>query len=310
MRAIILEEIYFQMKENKDIYFLTGDLGFHSVEHIERDFPKRFINAGIAEQNMIGMAAGLALQGKKVYVYSIIPFVTMRCYEQIRNDVCYHNLDVTLLGAGAGLTYGILSSTHFALEDIAILRPLPHMSIFSPADDREAQEGMKYFSTRSGPLYIRIGGRKEKPLYTNESYRFIFGKGFKMASGTDIAIFSTGPITRELTDTIRFLKERKNMTATVVVIHTIKPIDQDIIMQESIGKKMIFSLEEHFTEGGLGSGIAEVISEHLHNVKLVRLGMKCEFVKEIGTQTYIRKQHKLDSEGIYSQIMYHLERYI
>jgi len=131
MRAAILKEVYNQMKQNKDTYFLTGDLGFHSLEEIEREFRERFINAGVAEQNMIGIAAGLALSGKKVFVYSIIPFLLMRCFEQIRDDICFHDLNITLLGIGAGLAYGVLGGTHFALEDVAILRSLPNIGIFS-----------------------------------------------------------------------------------------------------------------------------------------------------------------------------------
>src|SRR3989338_11081770 len=131
MRSGIIKEIHNLMRKDENIYFLTGDLGYNVIEEIQKEFPKRFINMGVAEQNMMGVAAGLALSGKKVFVYSIIPFVTMRCYEQVRNDICYHNLDITILGVGAGLSYGILSSTHFALEDIALFRPLPNMAIFS-----------------------------------------------------------------------------------------------------------------------------------------------------------------------------------
>src|SRR3989338_7483124 len=156
MRVTIVNKIYNFIKKNKNVYFLTGDLGYTALEQIEKDFPTRLINVGIAEQNMTGIAAGLALSGKKVYIYSIISFLIMRCYEQIRDDLCYQDLDVTLLGIGGGLSYGYLGSTHFALEDIAIMRVLPNMSIFSPADEIEAVLGVKKLYKYRHPLYLSI----------------------------------------------------------------------------------------------------------------------------------------------------------
>ncbi|MBP7966988.1 hypothetical protein KAZ66_01830 [Candidatus Woesebacteria bacterium] len=285
MRSAVIDSIYQQMKENSQVYFLTGDLGFSVVEKIEAAFPDRFINMGIAEQNMIGVAAGLALTGKKVYVYSIIPFVTMRCFEQIRNDLCYHNLDVTLVGAGAGLSYGILSATHFALEDVAIFRPLPHMSIFSPSDATTAELGMKYLSGHHGPVYVRMGKKIEPTIY-EKAYPFVFGKAQLYSEGNDILIVTSGPIMSEAVSAAKLL-EAQNITSTILDIHTIKPLDADAIQKHVQGKKLIVTVEEHSVTGGLGSAVLESLSTFSHP-PLLRIGTQDEFIKVTGTQEYLR----------------------
>lgn len=301
MRNAIIEEVYEIMKKNKESYFLTGDLGYNTLEKIEKDFPTRFINVGIAEQNMIGIASGLALSGKKVFVYSIIPFLIMRCFEQIRNDICYHNLDVTLLGSGSGLTYGILGSTHFALEDLAILRPLPNMTIFSPADEMDARLGMRYSTNFHRPLYVRIGLREEKKIHKNP-YDFKFGKGEIIQKGKDLTFFVSGTLMDEVIQAARYIKEKRNLSSTIVDIHTIKPLDKDLIIKESKNKKIIFTVEEHGKIGGLGSAVSEVISSSKVPVNLTIIGTDDQFVQTIGTRTYLRKKLKLDSVGIINRI--------
>ncbi|OGK24596.1 hypothetical protein A3D76_00525, partial [Candidatus Roizmanbacteria bacterium RIFCSPHIGHO2_02_FULL_37_9b] len=223
MRVAIVNQVYKLMKKDKNIYFLAGDLGYTAVEQIEKDFPERFINVGVAEQNMLGIASGLALSGKKVYVYSIISFLIMRSYEQIRNDICFHDLDVTLLGIGGGMSYGYLSSTHFALEDIAIMRVLPNMSIFSPADEIEAVLGVKKLYKYRHPLYLRIGKRRE-PLIYSKPYKFEFGKAVILRTGNDTAIFSSGPLTDELLKADLILRNEFNIKATIINLHTLKPV--------------------------------------------------------------------------------------
>jgi len=296
MRNAIIEEIYNQMKERDDIFFLTGDLGYETLEKIEKDFPTRFINVGIAEQNMMGIASGLALSGKKVYVYSIIPFLTMRCFEQIRNDICYHDLDVTLLGAGAGISYGILSSTHFALEDIAILRSLPNMNIFSPCDEVEAIIGMKLFEKHKHPLYVRIGKRKE-PIINRQAMQMTIGNVNIISEGKDIVFFSTGPIIKEVILAAESLK-KENINAAVISVPFIKPIDRKQISEICKNISTVFTIEEHFITGGLGSVICEIVSEFNPGVKVKRIGVKDEFIKMIGSQEYLRKELELDVDGI------------
>jgi len=301
MRTAIIEEVYKIMKENKDSYFLTGDLGYNTLEKIEKDFGNRFINIGVAEQNMIGIASGLALTGKKVFCYSIIPFLTMRCFEQIRNDICYHDLDVTLLGSGSGLTYGILGSTHFALEDLAILRPLPNMTIFSPADEIDAQLGVRASKNFHHPLYIRIDLREKAKIHKH-LYDFKFGKGVVIQKGKDLVFFVTGTLMEEVIKATKIIKEEKGLTSTIIDIHTIKPLDIDLILKEVEGKEMVFTVEEHGIIGGLGAAISEILSESKKPVRVIRIGTIDKFVKVIGTRSYLRKQLGLDTEGIVKKV--------
>lgn len=295
------------MKSNKNSYFLTGDLGYNAVEKIEKDFGSRFINVGLAEQNMIGIASGLALSGKKVFVYSIIPFLLMRCFEQIRNDICYHDLDVTLFGVEAGFSYGILSSTHFALEDMAILRPLPNMSIFSPADEMEARLGMRYFKNYHHPLYLRVGKREEPTIY-KKPYNFEFGKGVVLREGKgDVVIFFTGSIADEVLKASDLLS-KINELATVINIHTVKPIDVDLILKKVKNKKIAFVVEEHGKIGGLGSSIAEVVSEYASSVKVVRIGTDDKVIKIVGNRSYLRKVLGFDTKGIFNKIKQHMAK--
>lgn len=301
MRSGIIKTIHELMRKDKSIYFLTGDLGFNVLEEIQGEFPKRVLNMGVAEQNMMSVAAGLALSGKKVYVYSIIPFATMRCYEQIRNDVCYNKADVTILGVGSGLSYGILSSTHFALEDIAIIRALPNITVFSPADEIEAVLGVKELYKQKGPAYIRIG-KKEEPKIYDKPYDLKIGKGNLLLEGSDITIFATGTIMSEVLKAAELLRGKKIKTS-VVNIHTIKPLDKNLIVQESRFKKHVFVIEEHGKIGGLGSAILEAISEEEEDFpKTTLIGTDDHFIKDIGSQDYLRSVTGLSSTKIVDKI--------
>ncbi len=304
MRSEIISSIHQFMQQDSSVYFLTGDLGYHVLEDIEKEFPKRFMNIGIAEQNMMGIASGLALSGKKVFVYSIIPFVTMRCFEQIRNDIAYHNLDIAILGVGAGLSYGILSNTHFALEDVAILRVLPNMHIFSPADGLEAKLGMPHLFDIHGPKYVRIGKREEPKVYS-EPYKFQFGKAHELSQGNDIAIFTTGPITYEVLQALKLLKQQ-GISTQCLNIHTIKPLDTTSILQASKNKKLLVTIEEHGKIGGLGSAVAEVVSAQGTNTPLLRIGVEDKLLDYVGSQHYLRTQLQIDAEGIFTTIQKHI----
>jgi len=289
------------MRQDKSIYFLTGDLGYSVLEDIEKEFQSRFINVGIAEQNLIGIASGLALSGKKVYVYSIIPFITMRCFEQIRNDICYHNLNVTILGVGAGLSYGILWPTHFALEDIAILNVLPNMTIFSPCDETEAILGIKELYKLQRPCYFRIGKKQEPIIYKN-SFNLKIGKGNVITEGSDIVIFSSGPIVSEVIKAVDILRIKK-INASLVDIHTIKPIDYEIIIEKAKNKKMIFTVEEHYKIGGLGSIISQILVSEKNSQQVISIGIDNKFIKDVGSQNYLREKFGLSGDKIASIIV-------
>lgn len=301
MRSAVIARIHTLMERDSDIYFLTGDLGYNVLEEMEAEFPKRFANVGVAEQNMIGIAAGLALNGKKVFVYSIIPFVTMRCFEQIRNDIAYHDLDVTLLGVGSGLSYGILANTHFALEDVGILRCLPDMTIVSPADGLEASLAVDAIYNHKGPVYLRIG-KREEPKILQEPYPFKIGRGVILQEGKDIALFATGTIFSNVIAAAKILQEKHKISATIVNIHTIKPLDKKLILNTSYGKKAVFTIEEHSVKGGLGSAVAEVLSEVKDHPPLYRIGTPDKIIKHMGSQEYLRKKLRLSPEAIVRKI--------
>jgi len=294
------------MRKNKNIYFLAGDLGYSVLEEMQNEFPERVINIGVAEQNMTGIAAGLALSGNKVYVYSIIPFVTMRCFEQIRNDICFHNLDVTILGAGAGLMYGILSATHFALEDVSIMRSLINMTVFCPADEAEAVLGMKYLQRSKHPAYVRVGKRTE-PIIYEKSFPFTFGKAHVIKKGPDIVIFSAGPLLYNVLLVDREL-EKKNIHATIVDMHTIKPLDEAAVRKLSKGKKMVFTVEEHSKFGGLGSAVAEVIAAEKNAPPLGIIAADEKYPKRIGGHEYLRNEYGLSVEKIVLKITTSLKK--
>lgn len=302
MRNHIIEEIYEYMKEDENIYFLTGDLGFNIVEKLQESFPDRFINVGIAEQNMIGIAAGLAMSGKKVYAYSIIPFLTMRCFEQIRDDLCFHDLDVTLLGAGSGLSYGILSSTHFALEDVAILRTLPNLTIFSPADAREAVNGMKALRSQKKPAYIRIGKKQEPTVYESD-YSFEIDHIAEVKKGSGIAIIATGSMVHESLQAIEILQKNHNVVPGLYDMHTIKPLDTHGLTSLACTYSSLVTIEEHGLVGGLGSAVVEHLVDEGIQIPVLRIGVANKYVKEVGTQEYLRTVLGLNASSIATSIL-------
>lgn len=301
MRFTIVKTIYEEALINKNIYFLTGDLGHFGEKEFAEKIPQQYQNIGIAEQNMIGIAAGLALTGKKVFAYSITPFITMRCYEQIKNDLCYQNLDVTLIGVGGGLVYGPYANTHCSIEDIAVMRVLPNMKIVCPANPLETEQIIEQLIKINGPTYIRIGRGKE-PM-PPKNYSVIFGKGQIIKKGTDITIFTTGTILDEAQKVAEMLI-KDNVSAEIINIHTIKPIDKKLILKKIRSRKAIFTIEEANIIGGLGSAIAEILSEStVNNVVFKRFGINDIYLKEIGDQNYLRNKHNISAEKIYPVIM-------
>lgn len=301
MRAEIIAELHNLMQADENIFVLTNDLTYGNLDSIKADFPTRFFNVGVAEQDMIGISAGLALSGKRVFCYSIIPFLTLRCYEQIRNDLCYHNLNVVLIGAGAGLSYGTQGNTHFALEDIAIMRVLPNISIISPADKIEGALAMKYLQNHKGPVYFRTGKRNEETIY-DQPYDFQFGKGVITDQGSNIAVFTSGPIISQVAKANQLLESSKGFKATIINIHTIKPIDHELITKIANDNDKLFVVEEHYTTGGLGSAILEVLAKNNISKPTTLIGLDDKFILDVGSQQYLRKINLLDAQGIFKRI--------
>lgn len=301
MKKRFIETLIKLAEKDKNIYLLTGDLGFSALEDFAEKFPERFINCGVAEQNMIGVAAGLALSGKKPYVYSIVPFLTMRCFEQIRNDICYQNLDVKLVGVGGGFSYGDLGATHHAIEDIGILRALPNMTILCPADLAETEQLiLKSYQTKN-PTYIRLVRSGEKILY-NLKRELEIGKPSILNNGKDGVIIGTGlqvGFCLEAAENLRNL----GYNFKLISLHTLKPINKDALLKEIKEIKNIFTVEEHNIVGGLGGTVAEILAEAGWQGNFKRIGIPDEYSSEIGNQDYLCQKYQLTPEGITELIL-------
>ena len=299
---------YLAERSNNDpsLILLTADLGFGIFDNLLDKKPNQFINVGVSEQNMSSIAAGLALQGSKVYTYSIGNFPTLRCLEQIRNDICYHNLNVTIVSTGAGFSYGQLGMTHFATEDIAIMRALPNLTIVSPCCNYEIKQLLEELDEIKTPKYIRIDKGKIQPSIQN---KISLGKPNLVHSGkSDIAFICTGGI---ITEAIKARNEllKKGIDPNVISLHTLKPIDIESIFELISKYKLIITLEEHNIIGGIGSIISEIITDlNLKNMKLIRMGIPNEYSTVVGDQNFLRHHYKLCSQNLIEKVISFLEK--
>lgn len=301
MRDTFVKTLVELAKEDKNIELITGDLGFGVLKPFWEQCPDQFTNAGIAEQNMTTVAAGMALEGKTVFTYSIGNFPTLRCLEQIRNDCAYHNANVKVVCIGGGFVYGSLGMSHHATEDIAILRALPDVVVMAPADLVEAEECTKALAKYKGTAYLRLGRGGEKRIH-DKIDNFKIGKAVKVNDGEKVAIFSTGAIFEEVKAAQEILKE-KGYNPTVYTCPTVKPIDKDTI--EEVAKKfdLIVTCEEHNIIGGFGSAVAEVMAEMRDKkATLLRTGLNDEYSVRVGNQKYLRQQYGIDAKSIAEKI--------
>ena len=276
------------------IFLLTADMGYSVFETFRDEFPDRFLNTGIAEQNTIGIAAGLAARGKIVYVYSIIPFVTMRCFEQVRLDLAYNFMNVKLVGVGAGLTYGPLGSSHHALEDIAIMRSLPDMTVLCPGDPIETRELIKRSYEYEGPVYIRLGKNGEPKIHPDKT-RIEIGKSITVLEGNDLALITTSNM---LETGKKWVEEWKQdgVNVSLISMPSLKPFDSSTV-KNLIDKEIpIITLEEHSVIGGLGSIISQVIATTGKPVKFQQIGINDKFSHVIGGHEFQRKKFMLDKK--------------
>ena len=301
MKSAFIETLEKLASIDNRIFLLTGDLGFKTFDKFRNSFPDRFINIGVAESNMIGIAAGLALSGKNVYCYSIIPFLTMRCLERIRVDLCYHNLNVKLVGAGGGLVYGLEGMTHHAIEDIAIMRTLPNMTVVAPGDPVEVKAVINESLAHKGPLYIRLGREGEKCVHKS-SPEFKIGKGIVIRKGSGISIIATGTILCAAKSASEDLIN-EGLDVTLIGMHTIKPLDRDIIEYCAKNSKAIFTVEEHSIIGGLGSAVSEILIELDYRMLFKKIGLQDEYCSYIGSQDYLCEKYGLTPEGIKNFIL-------
>ncbi|KPJ55300.1 hypothetical protein AMJ47_00265 [Parcubacteria bacterium DG_72] len=295
MRTVFTQKLEELAKNDSDIMVLTADLGWF-FGSFRKNLPNQFINCGVAEENMVGIAAGLALAGKKVYCYSISPFLTIRALESIKINVCLHDLNVVLMGAGGGLVYGMDGVTHQATEDIAVMRSLPNMTVVAPGDLLEiealAEESVNY----QGPLYIRFGRNNAPQVHANKPELRI-GKGIILNKGEKIALIACGSLLFEAKKAVDKLKE-KGLNITLVSMPTIKPIDKELLRILSESHKIIFTLEDHSVIGGLGSAVSDV----LEDVKINKISLPDKYLDFIGSVDYLYKKCGLDVESIAQKI--------
>jgi transketolase len=287
------------------IVFLTADLGFKLFDDFARRFPGRFMNVGVAEANMVGVAAGLALEGMKPFVYSIVPFVTLRCYEQVRNDVCYHNANVTVVGVGGGYSYGQNGPTHHALEDIAAMRVLPNLSIVCPGDPAETIGAVHALAAHDGPAYLRLG-RAGEPKVHASPVELTHGRAIQMRSGSQVIILTTGNMLATAMQTVDSL-QKHDVSCGVISVPYVKPLDRAALAQAAQAATLLVTLEEHSVLGGFGSAILEALSSLGISRRVKCLGAPDRFSSDCGDQAYHREAIGLTPAAISAVILQTLE---
>lgn len=301
MRDTFVKTLVGLAKKDKNIELITGDLGFGVLKPYWEEVPDQFTNIGIAEQNMTTVAAGMALEGKTVFTYSIGNFPTLRCLEQIRNDCAYHNANVKIVCVGGGFVYGSLGMSHQATEDLAVLRALPDVVVMAPADLVEAEEATKAIASYPGTCYLRLGRGGEKRIHKSIG-NFQIGKAIKVKDGEKVAIFSTGAIFEEVNEAYDILKE-KGYDPAVYTFPTVKPIDRKIIEECIRSFDLIVTCEEHNIVGGFGSAVAEVIAESRNRrAVLLRIGLNDVYATIVGNQKYLRDQYGMSAKKIVERI--------
>jgi len=300
MRDAFLNALTSLAESDKDVVLLTGDLGYGVFEEFESRFPGQYFNVGVAEQNMTGVATGLSLEGKKVVTYSIGNFPTLRCLEQIRNDACYHDANITIVASGGGFSYGSLGMSHHATEDLAILRSLPNISIVAPCTVKEAGEAISAMIKCGGVGYLRL----DKTAAEDDIYKqsFTIGKSRRYKEGNDITLIAIGGILDEVNIASIELK-RHGIDARVIGLHTLKPIDKDEIIDAACNTGGIVTIEEHNKDGGLGSAISEVCMDHgTLPRKFLRIGLDNIYSSIVGSQQYLRSRYEMDSKAIITKV--------
>lgn len=300
--SVIMTELAEQLD---DLIVMTADMGYLTgLDRFKKKYPGQFYNVGIAEQNMIGIAAGLAKVGHTVFATTYANFITMRSYEQIRLNLGYMKLNVKLVGTGAGLSMGMSGNSHYGLEDIALMRAIPNMMVISPADGIEIAKTMEAVAEYQGPAYIRLSGTLNQPIVYREDYEFKLGKALILKEGSDLTIVGTGTMVYECLKAAEILEE-EGISVRVINMHTIKPLDTQVIDKALEETKLIVTVEEHSIIGGLGSAVAEYKSTISTRVTQLKIGLPDEF-GTVGDYKYLLEYYGLTSKQIAQSIK---ERY-
>jgi len=298
MRDAFIEAVYERMRRNHSIFFLSADLGAPALDRLRKDFRDRFINVGIAEQNLINVATGLALENYVVYAYAIAPFLTMRAYEQIRQNLSISSqikpLNVNLIGLGAGLSYGLSGPSHHCLEDISIMRLMPNFTVFSPSDWKLVKDFVDYSIKVRMPKYLRFDG-ESLPLIYDKIDDLILEKGFyELSKGKKVCLVSTGFMTHRA---LKIAKKLQNVG--VIDVFLLKPLDETSLFEALKKYEHIITIEEAFiNNGGLDSLISKIFRERQFDVKLKNLGFNDKYVFEVGNRNYLHKLNGLDERSI------------
>ena len=299
MRTAYLDTLYDLASRDKRVYALISDNGAIVYDKFRKDLEAQYLNLGISEANMLGMAAGMASCGKIPFAYTIGAFLAYRAFEFIRNDICLQKQNVKIIGTGAGEVYSALGPTHHSTEDLGGLRALPNLVILSPASPLEVKKATVAAYEHEGPVYLRLGTNKEPEIY-NGDYIFEIGKGVTLRDGSDITIIGMGSILNDILDVADRL-QKDGIHTRVVNIHTVKPIDKEIILRAAKETGKIITIEDHNTIGGLGSAVAEVIAESGQGVMFKRMGLE-NFSNGYGTYEQVKKMNGIGVEQIEDEI--------
>lgn len=301
MKGVFVETLLRLAEQNPKLIVLTADLGYGMFEPFVERFPRQYLNVGVAEQNMMGVAAGLALDGRNVFTYSIANFPTLRCLEQIRNDVCYHGANVTIVATGAGFSYGPLGFSHHATEDLGILRSLPGMTVLSPGDDWEVGECTKAAAQLVGPCYLRLDKGSVTGVRQSDE-PFVIGRARRLREGRDATLVATGSILPVVLEAAEHMAA-SGVKCGVLSMPTVKPLDVFSLADAAEHSGGIFTFEEHTIDGGLGGAVAEnllecgIVPRVFH-----RFGLRGGFATLVGSQAYLRKAYHLDAASIAQQV--------
>lgn len=301
MRTAYLDTLYQLAKQDTNVFALISDNGAIVYDKFRSDFENQYLNLGISESNMLGVAAGMASCGKIPFSYTIGAFLAYRSLEFIRNDICLQNQNVKIVGTGAGMVYSALGPTHHSTEDIGGLRSLPNLTIFVPATPLEVKYITKAAYQIKGPVYIRLGTNKEPEVYQKD-YDFQVGKGVIVKKGVDVTVFSTGSILVDVLEATKEL-EKNNISVRVVNIHTIKPFDKEIVLKSVKETRGIITVEDHNIVGGLGSAVSEVIAESGLSTCFKRVGLFDHFSKGYGNYSEVKNINHIGINDIIAAVL-------
>jgi transketolase len=301
VREAFVETLVNLAEGDERIWLVTGDLGYSLLEPFAERFPDRFVNVGVAEQNMIGVAAGLALSGKVVFTYSIANFLVLRCLEQVRNDICYHDLSVKMVAVGAGLAYGPAGYTHHCVEDLSVMLAMPNVTVIVPADPVETRLATRAIADMPGPCLLRLGKSREPVIHRIEP-KFEVGKAIIVREGADVTLMSTGRMLRVALEAAEILAS-ENISARVLSVHTVRPLDEEAIIESFRRTKRVVVIEEHSARGGFADAVGQLLLDRVLAGKSIRkLALRPEALSEVGSAEHLLSSQGLDPVSIASVV--------